>query len=177
MEGERRQPEAPRPAENVLPKQGSVPLTNQEFVTRKVPLAVVCAQCGAKTKRAPDAMPFKEGKYKGGFLCEDCWVLYWEDNPDDVADANTRKWVEQRAREIRLKRAGDGAQLLHDEEGTRAYLTARGTVILDLRRSFGGPDEFDPERFKSLIRAFRSVAKEVEGYEIPPEEPTEKTPQ
>jgi hypothetical protein len=50
-------------------------------------------------------------------------------------------------------------------------------VILDLRRSFGGPDEFDPERFKSLIRAFRSVAKEVEGYEIPPEEPTEKTPQ
>ncbi len=54
-------PEAPRPAQDVFRKSEPMKLTNQEFVRQPIRIAVKCAQCGADTKRQPDAVPFQTG--------------------------------------------------------------------------------------------------------------------
>lgn len=179
-------PEAPKDPEAPAPQKSEAPPTkrprdivpagdpvesgkpmgveNPGFVTRKVPLATTCAQCGTRTNRAPGAMPFSSGPYKGGFLCPDCWTLYWDEHPELLGDAKSRAGVAEEARRIRLKRAGEGSKLLFEQDGNRAFLTPRGTVIIDLKRMpFGGADEFDEARLKALGDLLAGVQARVES--------------
>lgn len=160
---------APEPASIIRPP-APVPLDGSRGAA--IPrggMPIHCAKCGVKTQGTPGSTPFNAGPYKGGFLCQECMVLDWADRPEIAADAATRQWIESEARRIRLKRAGEGSKLLYDDGHNRAYLTRRGTVMVDLERvPFGGPDEFDPNRFQSLMRLFEAVRDaEVPGYDWP----------
>ncbi len=172
-------PPGPSPHERISPQPASqistAPVAVPLDPTRGVPIRrklvpVLCKRCGANTQRTPSSTPFIEGPYKGGFLCQDCRVLDWADHPEIAGDAGTRQWIEEEARRIHLKRAGEGSQLLYDDGANRAYLTRRGTITVDLTRTpFGAPDEYDPDRFRSLMRLFEGVKDaEIAGYEWPP---------
>jgi hypothetical protein len=65
---------------------------------------------------------------------------------------------------------GDGSELLFEDGESRAFLTDRGTVLIDLKRlPFGGPDEYDGDRFKVLLKMAKAFEeKQVPGYEAPP---------
>lgn len=134
-------------------------------LVRRMAIPVSCAQCGSRMERSATASPFKDGPFKGGYFCKDCWMIFWDEHPEVLADRKSREWVEREARSIRIKRAGNGGELLFEEGESRAYLTPRGTVILDLKRlEFGGPDEYDSDRFQALVRMFREVSKRVSGF-------------
>jgi hypothetical protein len=134
-------------------------------LVRRMAIPVSCAQCGSRMERSATASPFKDGPFKGGFFCNACWTLFLDEHPEILADRKSREWVEREARSIRLKRAGNGGELLFGEGESRAYLTPRGTVILDLKRlEFGGPDEYDSDRFQTFIRIFLEVSKRVAGF-------------
>lgn len=144
----------------VLGKAVPIPVENPGMVSRRIPIAVSCAQCDARMTRDPATAPFRTGQFKGGFLCRDCWVLYWDDHPEMLADVKSRQWVLAEARSIRLRRAGAGSELLFEEDGNRAYLTPRGTVLIDLKRlPFGGPDEYDANRFGVLLRMSKAFGE------------------
>lgn len=163
-------PGAQKPEEATLTaaqtKAQPMPVENPGMMARRVPVTLFCAQCGSKMTRDPAAVPFRSGQWKGGFLCQECWVLYWDEHPELLADAQSRRWVSQQARSIRLKRVGGGSELLFEEGANRAYLTERGTVIVDLERlPFGGPDEYDPARFAMLLKVAQACRdKGVPGY-------------
>lgn len=167
---ERPAPGAPKAEEATLTAAQTKPqplaVENPGMMARRAPVSLLCAQCGVQMTRDPAATPFKTGPWKGGFLCKDCWVLYWDEHPELIADASSRGWVAQQARSIRLKRVGGGAELLFEEGPNRAYLTERGTVIVDIERlQFGGPDEYDPARFAILMKIAKACHdKQVPGY-------------
>ncbi len=166
------------PAEEqvVVGKVQPFQVENPRILARKIPIPISCAQCGAKTKRSSTARPFQDGPFKGGFLCGECWILFWDDHPEVLADAKSRQWAAREARAIRVKRAGAGSELIFDEDGNRAYLTPRGTILIDLKRlPFGGPDEYNPERFKILSRMFEAAGRKgILGYG--PDEPPPASP-
>ena len=90
-----------------------------------------------------------------------------------LADAASRQWVKLEARAIRVKRAGAGSELLFEEDGNRAYLTDRGTVLIDLKRlPFGGPDEYDAARFQILLKMAKAF--EAKGVDMGPEREVQK---
>ena len=161
-------PKPPTDEKIVIKKVQPMPVENSLLVGRKVPVAVLCAECGQKMTRTPTARPFSEGPHKGGFRCQSCWALYWDEHPELLANQESRRLVANQAREIRIKRAGgEGSELLYDDGENKAFLTARGTIVLALKRStFDGPDEYDGERFKTLLKAIEAVyGKKVPGYE------------
>lgn len=151
----------------VLSKIVPIQVENPGMISRRVPVPVSCAQCGEKMTRDPATVPFQTGQYKGGFFCRECWILYWDEHPEILADAASRQWVKSEARAIRVRRVGEGSELLFEEGGNRAYLTGRGTVLVDLQRlPFGGPDEYDGDRFKILLKMAKAFQeKQVPGYE------------
>ena len=156
----------------VLGKAVPIQVENPGMISRRIPIAVSCAQCGDKMTRDPATVPFQTGPYKGGFLCKECWILYWDEHPEILADASSRQWVKAEARSIRMKRAGAGCELLFEEDGNRAYLTDRGTVLVDLKRMpFGGPDEYDAPRFQILLRMAKAF--EAKGVDMGPEKQVE----
>lgn len=174
-------PDRPKPSPDreeatlVLGKVSPIPVENPGMISRRVPIFVTCAQCNEKVERQPAAVPFQAGMYKGGFLCSECWILYWDEHPEMVADEASRQWVKIAARSIRVKRAGAGSELLFEEDGNRAYLTERGTVLIDLKRMpFGGPDEYDAARFQMLLKMAKAF--EVKGVDMGPEREVEKKP-
>jgi len=72
-----------------------------------------------------------------------------------------------------VKRAGAGSELLFEEDGNRAYLTDRGTVLIDLKRlPFGGPDEYDAARFQILLKMAKAF--EAKGVDMGPEREVQK---
>lgn len=121
-----------------------------------------CGKCSAQipwfvTGQPPAGEPFRTGQYKGRFWCSSCWTLYWDAHPHDLADEASRDYVAEEAAAIRLKRNSE--MLYSDDEGSRAFLTERGTVVLSLALSPGcGPNEFDADRFQILIKALQAVA-------------------
>ncbi len=134
------------------------------LLTRPAGVATSCAKCGSPVHRTPSAVPFKGGPYQGGFLCSECWILDWEDNPDIAADAATRQWLSEEARRIKMRRAG-GASTLYQDGVNHVYLTQRGTILIDLARlPFGGPDEYDPERVKTLLKLLTVAADKAPGF-------------
>jgi len=174
-------PERPKPpavreeVTLVLQKVVPIQVENPGMISRRIPIPVSCIQCGDKMTRDPATVPFQTGPYKGGFLCGECWVLYWDEHPEILADAASRQWVKAQARAILIKRAGAGSELLFEEDGNRAYLTDRGTVLIDLKRMpFGGPDEYDAARFQMLLKMAKAF--EAKGVDMGPERPVEKKP-
>lgn len=157
-------PKAPRAVENPL------------LVARRSAIPMSCAKCSAPVHRKPSSVPFQGGPHQGGFLCQECWILEWADNPEIAADAPTRQWFAEEAARIRTRRAG-GSEVLYHDGVNKAYLTPRGTVLIDLAKlPFGSPDEYDPGRFSALMGLFRAVSAKVNGYEIPPIQEALKPP-
>lgn len=156
-----------------------LPITNPLLVNRPSAIPTACAQCGTPVRRTPGSIPFTSGPHQGGFLCRECWILEWDGNPDVAADGPTRRWFAEEAQRIRVRRAG-GAELLYNDTHHKAYLTPRGTVLIDVARlPFGGPDEYDPDRFQSLMRVFKVVGEKVPGFggpATPPPAEDEKPP-
>ncbi len=153
------------PQDHTPPKP--VPVGNPLLVTA-TPAATVptaCAKCGAPVHRKPATVPFKGGPHRGGFFCRDCWILEWAENPDIASDETTRQWMAEESRRIRMRRAG-GSDVLYSDGTNKAYLTPRGTVLIDLKRlPFSGADEYDSDRFKTLLAMFQAIAdKRVAGY-------------
>lgn len=125
-----------------------------------------CAQCGGPIRIPPSGDPFSSGGWRGRYLCADCWTLWWDEHPEDLADGASREYVSGQARHIRLRR---GSELLFEENESRVFLTERGTLLFALKAQDGcAPDEFDPARFDLLLRALRAVdTKGVSGYCFP----------
>ncbi len=158
--------------------QGSKPVkvANPLLVARSAPVPTTCAQCGAPVHRTPSSIPFKQGPHQGGFLCRECWILEWAGSPEIAADAPTRQWFEEEARRIKIRRAGGSSTIYQDGVNT-VYLTQRGTVLIDLARlPFGSPDEYDPERFRALMRLFQAVAKKMPGFGAEEKPPVDNPP-
>jgi hypothetical protein len=109
---------------------------------------------------ARDSVPFSSGPFKGRFLCGDCWTLELERRPGDLADRESVAYVADEARRIRQRRREtQGSAPLHSGASARAFLTPKGTVIIDVDRAPGlGPDEYDAARLAELVRALRAVA-------------------
>lgn len=120
-----------------------------------------CGKCSSPipwfTRGQPPAgEPFKSGQYKGRFWCGDCWTLYWDTHQEELADQASRDYVVQESDAIRLKK--DSEMLYSDDDGSRVFLTDRGTVVLSLALSPGcAPTEFDAARFQILIRALQAL--------------------
>lgn len=115
---------------------------------------------------APAGGPFLSGQYKGRFWCSSCWTLYWDAHPDELADEASRDVIAQEATAIRLKRNSE--LLFNDEDGSRVFLTERGTVVLSLAISPGhAPNEFDAARFQILLRALQALdASQIPGFSM-----------
>jgi hypothetical protein len=170
---ERRVVPATNDPKGVVPPK-PMPVGNPLLINRAAPIPTACAQCGTPVRRTPGSVPFTSGPHQGGFLCRDCWILEWEGNPDVAADSPTRKWFAEEAQRIRVRRAG-GAEILYNDGHHKAYLTPRGTILIDVARlPFGGPDEYDPDRFKTLMQVFKAVGEKVPGFGGPATEPPPK---
>lgn len=123
-----------------------------------------CAQCMGRLRVPPAAPPFSGGPNVGRYLCMDCWTLYWDEHPENLADADSRRYVAEEARRIRLRRQ---ASVLFQEGPSRIYLSSRGTLILDLHsKAELAPNEFDAEKLALLGRAIAAVSarKEMEPF-------------
>lgn len=128
------------------------------------PLPIVCVSCNEELRKLrPGSKPFKDGPYKGGYVCTDCYILSLDE--DSKAQASVRL----EANKIRAKRAQWRKELLFDDPDGKAWLTDRGTILLEIKKlSFGAPEEFDAARFQVFVRAFKEIAKKMPGvgYEI-----------
>jgi|FLYN01.1.fsa_nt_gi hypothetical protein len=131
-----------------------------------------CALCGGKVRLPPAGPPFPQGPYVGRYWCSECWILYWDEHPEELSDEESRNHVALQARKIRIRRAHEervrrmqgvdlgGAEILFEEGEHRAFLTSRGTVVFSLGYPPGAtlaPDEYDRERLALLGRALRAV--------------------
>ena len=122
-----------------------------------------CPQCQGPIRMPPAGDPFSQGPNRGRYLCADCWTLYWDEHPEDLADDKSREYVREEAKQIRLKR---GAEVLYEEGQSRVYLSSRGTIVFDIRSAVKtAENEFDPERFQMLVRAVKAVDGKVPGYQ------------
>lgn len=130
-----------------------------------------CGKCEAPipwflSGQPPAGEPFKSGQYKGRFWCRECWILYWDSNPRDLADKEMRDYVAEEAAAIRLRKNSE--TLYNDDDGTRVFLTERGTIVVKIALAEGcAPNEFDPGRFATLLRALQAIdASQISGYSL-----------
>ena len=119
---------------------------------------------------APSGDPFQDGPYRGRYWCSSCWVIYWSERPENLADEESRKFVANEAADIKRER---GQELLHEEGENKVYLTARGSIIIMLQPVEGfGLWEFHPDQFQALVRAIRELdRKEIPGFRMTEEVP------
>lgn len=132
----------------------------------------LCARSDCKSSmQNPRASgePFKDGPYKGGFLCLECWVLEWDENSWYLADENTRDWVSEEAGRIRDRRLS--SEVVFRSGANVAHLTSRGTVRIHLERPpHCSADEYDPDRLRMLQRALAKILENMpEGWTIEPD--------
>jgi hypothetical protein len=127
-----------------------------------------CGQCGGALRIPPSGDPFTGGPWRGRYLCQDCWTLYYADHPEHLADPETVDFIQKEAEYIKVKRAVEGAEILFEEGDNRAYLTGRGTLVFRLENTPGqNADEYDPVRFQLLLRAIHAIdVKSVAGYSL-----------
>ncbi len=155
----------PAATQDHTPKK-PVPVSNPLLVksTAGQTIATTCQNCGGRVDPKPGAVPFATGPNRGGFWCTECWILHYADK-DIAMDPVSRKTNAENARRIRMRRAG-GEDVLYNDGANKAYLTPRGTVLIDLKPlQFGGADEYDDDRCRTLVDMFRAIAaKGVAGY-------------
>lgn len=138
-----------------------------------------CPKCGGEIKyppsplggvseRCPAGDPFSKGEYKGRYLCSDCWIIIYSEHPEQLADQVTVAYCTREAERIKTERAAKAQEVLYQEGGSRAVLTARGTLLLHLEATPGHlATEFDPDRFALLLRALKEVdTKNIQGYSL-----------
>jgi hypothetical protein len=131
-----------------------------------------CGECGGPLKLPsngiPAGDPFSAGRYQGRYLCGDCWTLYYDEHPEELADQESRRFVSQEADRIRVERglSIEVPEMLFQEGDSRAHLMPNGTVRIQIARTSGiGSEEFDPARFQILVRALRAIdQKGVSGF-------------
>ena len=132
-----------------------------------------CAICHAVLRvpagRAPAGDPFSAGPYQGRYWCADCWTLYYDEHTEHLADADTREFVSEEAKKIRLDRLRNGAEMIYQDGENRAFLTERGTILFDIPAAVVlQPMEFDPDRYNAMVKALHAVKGKVPGYEAVP---------
>jgi hypothetical protein len=129
-----------------------------------------CAICQAPPRRLPPAGdPFTSGPYQGRYWCADCWTLYYNENSEHLADADTKQYVEEEAKKIRLDRLRNGAEMIYEDGENRVFLTERGTVLFDIQSATPlQAMEFDADRYAGFIKAMNAIKGKVPGYEAVP---------
>ena len=137
------------------------------FHANEAAAALGCGVCGGSVRMPPSSDPFSQGPYRGRYWCADCWTVYWDEHPHHLADAASRRYVAEQAREIRKTR---GWELLFEEGENRAYLTERGTLIISLAPIEGfGLGEYHPDQFQVLLRAIHEIDKKnIHGFTLTP---------
>jgi hypothetical protein len=126
------------------------------FMARIQAARMGCPLCGAALRIPPTGELFSQGPYVGRYWCMECWTLYWDEHPEgNLADEESRKYVSEEARRIRLKR---GSEVLFEEGENRVYKTPKGTIVFDFRIGKElAPNEYDPARLALLQRALRAI--------------------
>lgn len=129
-----------------------------------------CGICGTPARKLPPAGdPFSSGPYQGRYWCDDCWTLYYDEHPEHLADADTRAYVSEEAKRIRVLRLRKDAEMIYEEGENRVFLTERGTMLFDIPSSVPlQAVEFDPERFLAMMKAMEAVKGKIPGYEAVP---------
>lgn len=147
-----------------------------EYRRRSRSIEVLCEKCDRSIPARRGATPFRSGPYEGGLLCPDCYILFLDENPDPNSSEAARGRMAEEARKIRQEHAMLHGELMHEDDEVRAWLTPRGTILVDLKRvMFCGNDEYTIWRFRALVRAMRSVGEKCPGsdFEKIPWETTE----
>lgn len=141
----------------------------QQPMSFNEPLDILCAACNKPIKKKPGTTPFKDGPYRGGYICGDCLILSLAADAPNIKDSNARRNIVQEAAKINAKRAQGKGEILFDEPEAKAWLTERGTILVEVQRvPFGMADEWDPDRFRMFFKAFKAVASQIPGYELEP---------
>lgn len=139
------------------------------FILRVNSAKMGCAICKAPIRIPPAGDPFPGGPYQGRYWCQDCWTIYYDEHPQHLADVETRQYIAEEAKAIKLARLRHGAELIYEQGENRVLLTDRGTILFDLQAGVPlQPTEYDPERFVALLRAIEAVKGKVPGYEPVP---------
>lgn len=119
-----------------------------------------CAQCHGRLRIPPAGPPFSQGPNVGCYLCRDCWTLYWDEHPKSLADDDSRRYVAEEAKRIRLRR--QAAVLFQDGQST-VYLSSRGTVVFDIKSTADlAPNEYDAGKLALLVKAVNEIAERKE---------------
>jgi hypothetical protein len=130
------------------------------FMTRLQAARLGCGMCSAAVRVPPAGEPFSSGPFIGRYWCGDCWTLYWDDHPDHLADEESRTYVREDAKRIRVRR---GSKVLYEEGESRVYRTSKGTYVFDLRTGKDlAQNEVDAAGLEILIRALKVVQTPVE---------------
>jgi hypothetical protein len=123
------------------------------------PGAIICAreECRARIPSSGGSgEPFRSGPWKGGYWCQDCWTLWYDENPWHLADQATKDYIAYEARRIRDSR--ETAEILYEEPLVRLTLTSRGTVRIVFQKQDGmAADECDPPRLQALARGLEAL--------------------
>jgi hypothetical protein len=136
-----------------------------------------CGGCGGPVRIPPAGDPFSDGPQKGRYRCAECWTLWWDEHPGDLVDEETREYVAAEASKIRIRRAHEArikerhgmtlgqAEILFEDGESRVFLTERGTLLfsIDCPEHFS-PDEFDPDRLRTLARALAVVHQKFPDF-------------
>jgi hypothetical protein len=141
-------------------------MANPESDQRNMAAALLgCGLCGGAVRTPPASDPFSTGSYAGRYWCADCWTLYWHEHPEHLADSPSRLYVAKEAQRIRCAR---GWELLFEEGDNKAFLTERGTLMIQLSPVEGfGVGEYHPDQFRVLVRALREIdRKNVPGFSL-----------
>jgi hypothetical protein len=147
------------------------PIDNPRTLILRVNAAKLgCAICSAPPRKSiPAGEPFPSGPYQGRYWCLDCWTLYYNEHTEHLADADTKLYVEEESKKLRLDRLRNGAEMIYEAGENRVFLTDRGTVLFDIQSAVAlQPMEFDPERFNAMVKALQAVKGKVPGYETVP---------
>lgn len=125
------------------------------FMARIQAARLGCGICNGPLRVPPAGDPFSRGPYIGRYWCSDCWSLYYDEHPEHLADEETKTYIREMSKRIRLKR---GSELLYEAGDDRVYRTSKGTIVFDFRTSKElALNEYDPARLAVLAKALKAI--------------------